>query len=87
MARKKDPWGKLVLVEFEDGIAWVTMNRPEKRNAMSPALNEEMRAHRRGARLRRPLQRVRALGRGRFVRGRHGSQGVLPRDRRRSPTR
>jgi trans-feruloyl-CoA hydratase/vanillin synthase len=38
----KDPWGKLVLVKFEDGIAWVTMNRPEKRNAMSPALNEEM---------------------------------------------
>jgi trans-feruloyl-CoA hydratase/vanillin synthase len=44
MARKKDPWGKLVLVEFEDGIAWVTLNRPEKRNAMSPALNEEMAA-------------------------------------------
>ena len=42
MARKKEPWGKLVLVEFDDGIAWVTMNRPEKRNAMSPALNEEM---------------------------------------------
>jgi trans-feruloyl-CoA hydratase/vanillin synthase len=42
MARKKDPWGKLVLVEFDDGIAWVTMNRPEKRNAMSPAMNEEM---------------------------------------------
>ena len=30
------------MVEFEDGIAWVTMNRPEKRNAMSPTLNEEM---------------------------------------------
>src|SRR6476646_10839449 len=44
MARKKDPWGKLVLVDFDDGIAWVTLNRPEKRNAMSPALNEEMRA-------------------------------------------
>jgi trans-feruloyl-CoA hydratase/vanillin synthase len=43
MARNKQPWGKNVLVEFEDGIAWVTMNRPEKRNAMSPALNEEMR--------------------------------------------
>jgi feruloyl-CoA hydratase/lyase len=42
MARKKEPWGKLVLVEFEDGIAWVSMNRPEKRNAMSPALNREM---------------------------------------------
>jgi trans-feruloyl-CoA hydratase/vanillin synthase len=42
MARKKDPWGKNVLVEFDDGIAWVTLNRPEKKNAMSPALNEEM---------------------------------------------
>jgi trans-feruloyl-CoA hydratase/vanillin synthase len=31
-----------VLVEFEDGVAWVTMNRPEKRNAMSPTLNREM---------------------------------------------
>jgi feruloyl-CoA hydratase/lyase len=37
-----DPWGKNVLVEFEDGIAWVSLNRPEKRNAMSPALNAEM---------------------------------------------
>lgn len=44
MARTKTPWGKLVLVEFDDGIAWVTLNRPEKRNAMSPKLNAEMRA-------------------------------------------
>jgi len=44
MARKKEPWGKTVLVDFDDGIAWVTLNRPEKRNAMSPELNEEMRA-------------------------------------------
>jgi trans-feruloyl-CoA hydratase/vanillin synthase len=43
MAAGKEPWGDNVLVEFEDGIAWVTLNRPEKRNAMSPALNEEMR--------------------------------------------
>ncbi len=42
MSEAKEPWGNLVLVEFDDGIAWVTMNRPEKRNAMSPALNEEM---------------------------------------------
>src|SRR5690606_3510579 len=42
MAQKKAPWGKTVLVDFEDGIAWVTLNRPDKRNAMSPALNEEM---------------------------------------------
>jgi trans-feruloyl-CoA hydratase/vanillin synthase len=31
-----------VTVEFTDGIAWVTLNRPEKRNAMSPTLNREM---------------------------------------------
>ena len=37
-----EPWGKNVLVEFEDGIAWVTMNRPDKRNAMSVELAEEM---------------------------------------------
>src|SRR6266705_7212601 len=36
------PGGNTVLVEFEDGIAWVTMNRPEKRNAVSPALAAEM---------------------------------------------
>ena len=28
------PGGKTVLVEFDDGIAWVRMNRPEKRNAI-----------------------------------------------------
>ena len=43
MARKKNPWGKTVLVDFDDGIGWVTLNRPDKRNAMSPRLNEEMR--------------------------------------------
>lgn len=32
----------VVKVEFEDGISWVTLNRPEKRNAMSPTLNREM---------------------------------------------
>ncbi len=35
-------WGTNVRVEFEDGIAWVILNRPQKRNAMSPALNREM---------------------------------------------
>jgi trans-feruloyl-CoA hydratase/vanillin synthase len=29
-------------VEIDEGIAWVTLNRPHKRNAMSPALNDEM---------------------------------------------
>jgi trans-feruloyl-CoA hydratase/vanillin synthase len=41
-ALKSNPGGKNVKVEFEDGIAWVILNRPEKRNAMSPALNREM---------------------------------------------
>ena len=36
------PWGKTVLVEFDEGIAWVTLNRPEKRNAVSPELSDEM---------------------------------------------
>jgi feruloyl-CoA hydratase/lyase len=31
-----------VLVEIDAGIAWVALNRPDKRNAMSPALNDEM---------------------------------------------
>ena len=29
-------------VNLEDGIAWVELNRPEKRNAMNPTLNAEM---------------------------------------------
>ena len=36
------PWGRNVLVDFEDGVAWVTMNRPEKRNAISVDLAREM---------------------------------------------
>ncbi|MCM8732057.1 p-hydroxycinnamoyl CoA hydratase/lyase [Hephaestia sp. GCM10023244] len=31
-----------VTVEFDEGIAWVILSRPEKRNAMSPTLNREM---------------------------------------------
>ena len=41
-SQRTEPWGKNVKVEFEDGIAWVILNRPEKRNAMSPSLNREM---------------------------------------------
>ncbi|MBV9817500.1 MAG: p-hydroxycinnamoyl CoA hydratase/lyase [Solirubrobacterales bacterium] len=29
-------------LEISDGVAWVTLNRPEKRNAMNPTLNAEM---------------------------------------------
>ena len=42
MSDKTAPGGDNVKVEFEGGIAWVTLNRPDKRNAMSPALNREM---------------------------------------------
>jgi feruloyl-CoA hydratase/lyase len=38
----KLPGGNTVLVEIADGIAWVTMNRPEKRNAINPAMSFEM---------------------------------------------
>jgi feruloyl-CoA hydratase/lyase len=31
-----------VRVEVDEGIAWVELNRPEKRNAMNPTLNAEM---------------------------------------------
>ncbi|MGD0980369.1 MAG: p-hydroxycinnamoyl CoA hydratase/lyase [Solirubrobacteraceae bacterium] len=37
----EDRW-ETVRVLVEGGIAWVELNRPEKRNAMSPTLNREM---------------------------------------------
>jgi trans-feruloyl-CoA hydratase/vanillin synthase len=36
------PAPKNVLVDFEDGIAWVTLNRPDKRNAINPGIVYEM---------------------------------------------
>lgn len=39
---KYDARWNTVKVDVEDGIAWVTLNRPDKRNAMSPTLNREM---------------------------------------------
>jgi trans-feruloyl-CoA hydratase/vanillin synthase len=41
---KPIPGGNTVLVEFDEGIAWVHLNRPEKRNAMSMELAREMNA-------------------------------------------
>ena len=41
-AERPIPGGENVKVVFEDGIAWVKLNRPEKRNAMSVALAREM---------------------------------------------
>jgi len=34
---------KTLCVEIEEGIAWVVFNRPEKRNAMNPTMNRELR--------------------------------------------
>ena len=42
MNRPNEPWGNTVDVEFEDGIAFVYFNRPDKKNCMSPTLNREM---------------------------------------------
>lgn len=36
------PWGENVLVEFEDGIAWASMSRPDRKNAISVGLAREM---------------------------------------------
>ena len=33
---------KTVKVEKEEGITWVILNRPEKRNAMNPQLHYDM---------------------------------------------
>ena len=33
-----------IKIEKENGITWLIMNRPEKRNAMSPTLHREMEA-------------------------------------------
>ncbi|MET3138046.1 trans-feruloyl-CoA hydratase/vanillin synthase [Undibacterium sp. GrIS 1.2] len=41
MANYDTRWST-VKVDVADGIAWVTLNRPSKRNAMSPTLNREM---------------------------------------------
>jgi hypothetical protein len=41
MSATDKPWNT-VTVEIDGRIAWVTLNRPEKRNAMNPQLNAEM---------------------------------------------
>lgn len=41
MSKYEARW-KTVTVDVENGIGWITLNRPEKRNAMSPTLNREM---------------------------------------------
>jgi feruloyl-CoA hydratase/lyase len=42
MSQLEGRW-KTVRAEIEEGIGWAILNRPEKRNAMSPTLNTEMR--------------------------------------------
>jgi trans-feruloyl-CoA hydratase/vanillin synthase len=42
MGQYDNRW-QTVKVSVDQGIAWVSLNRPEKRNAMSPTLNREMR--------------------------------------------
>jgi len=37
-------YGRLVLLERRDGVGRITLNRPEKRNALSRALQDELRA-------------------------------------------
>lgn len=41
VGRSLGTW-KTVVATVADGIAWVMLNRPDKRNCMSPTLNDEM---------------------------------------------
>jgi feruloyl-CoA hydratase/lyase len=41
MSKYEGRW-QTVKVDVENKIGWITLNRPEKRNAMSPTLNREM---------------------------------------------
>ena len=41
MSKYEARW-QTVKVDVENNIGWITLNRPEKRNAMSPTLNREM---------------------------------------------
>jgi trans-feruloyl-CoA hydratase/vanillin synthase len=41
MSKYEARW-QTVKVQVDNGIGWITLNRPEKRNAMSPTLNREM---------------------------------------------
>jgi trans-feruloyl-CoA hydratase/vanillin synthase len=41
MAKYDARW-QTVKVDVDNGIGWITLNRPDKRNAMSPTLNREM---------------------------------------------
>ena len=36
------PAADVVSVEFDNGVAWVSLNRPDKRNCMNPTLNRRM---------------------------------------------
>lgn len=42
MSTSQQPWGNTVDVAFDDQIAFVYFNRPDKKNCMSPTLNREM---------------------------------------------
>ena len=37
-------WGECVTLSIAEGVAWVTLNRPEKRNAINPGIVREMTA-------------------------------------------
>ena len=39
---QEKPWGEFVTVDVEEGIAWITLNRPGKRNAINPGIVYEM---------------------------------------------
>lgn len=43
-SKKEAAWGDNARLEIVDGVAWVTLNRPDKRNAINPGIVWEMNA-------------------------------------------
>ena len=56
-----------VLVQVDDGVARITLNRPQRRNALSLELMQELTGALHSARGQPGRARDRALGRGRRV--------------------
>ena len=68
-----------ILVDIKNAVATITLNRPAKRNAMSPTLHLEMAATLEKLRYEKTSRVLVITGAGEFILRRHGPQGGVPR--------
>ena len=78
MDQYEGKWQTVKVDVDPEGIAWVILNRPQKRNAMSPTLNREMALVLEALELMR-RRRFLCHRRRRILVGRDGPEGILPR--------